>query len=112
MERLIDRIEALEELASQQTATITRLEAEMLQLATQDKLLAEGIATNNGQTQEMYEIFLPAKKFFIACGKLYDFIAKIGEVFVKLAKPIIFLVALCIALLHWLKTGKWELILP
>lgn len=61
----------------------------------------------HGQTAEMYEIFEPARNGFRMIGAIGNFGLKCIETGGKVAKPLVWIVALGAACLAWYKTGTW-----
>lgn len=59
--------------------------------------LTIGVEENNRQTKEMYEAFAAARGGF----KALEWIA-------KLAKPLVWILALVISVAYYIKTGDWR----
>ena len=63
---------------------------------------------NNAQTQEMYDLFSLIKGLLVALGKMYSGTVWLLTKVSKIARPLMYLIGLGIALLTALKTGEWK----
>ena len=70
--------------------------------------LAAAVGLNNTQTQRMFDIFLAVENGLRFFGKLYDGLVWAATKIAKLAKPLIYILALIAAAIAFFKTGKWE----
>lgn len=85
-----------------------RMEDRLLILEGGHKRLADSVILNNKQTDEMYNLFKVGKNGFIVLGKICDGIMWLGKKIYVLAKPLIVLFAIGLAVWHYLSTGVWD----
>lgn len=76
--------------------------------AVRHETLVKSVTLNNTQTQRMYEIFVPVENAFIMIGKAYNGAVWLFTKIAKLAKPLMWIFGLGIAIISFFKTGVWD----
>lgn len=117
MEAEIDeRINALDTRLRSVEGWMESFKVQMTDVGNEVKANTRLTEETHGRSEEMYEFLLPARNFFKAIGVLGNGLVRVGRWFLftveflgRLAKPVFWIIAICIAGFTYFKTGSWHM---